>query len=89
MHLHMHTSVHMHTHAHTQRFSLFTVVLFYKEAPRSTELVNTESLLPGEIQLGPCEPVITTFLLTNQYIALFSVCLYLKTLILYKLIHEH
>lgn len=33
--------------------------------------VNTE--------LGSCQPLVTTFLLTNQYVTLYSVCFYLKT----------
>lgn len=41
-------------------------------------LVNTESLLPGETEFDSCESFFTVFSSTNQYITLFCVFFCLK-----------
>lgn len=52
--------------------------MFYKVA-MNTELQNIKSLLLGEIQLGSCEPPVTKFSSTNQYVTLFFCVFLFKT----------
>lgn len=59
-------------------FFLFSCV--YKLTAANTEFANTQSLLPVEnTGVGSHEPLVTTFLCTDQYTTLFHVCFCLKT----------
>lgn len=62
-------------------FLLFTEVMLYK-VTKYTELVSTEPLPLEEIQKSiPMSSWITTFISTDQYIALFYMCFCLKALL--------
>lgn len=49
------------------------------QATMNSEAVNAESLLPGDMGLSSCEPLVTTFSSSGRYSIFFYVCFSLKT----------